>query len=125
MPDSVQPTATMLKIPLRRKLSLVWSYATERLQRQIRAVAFITAYLALFQIFVLRAPIADFLQIALGILSVVAGLAFFMEGLFLAIMPLGERCGLRCGGRIEWQSGDRGTAFHIHLPAVSGAPDGA
>ncbi len=32
MPDSVQPTAMTLKIPLRRKLSLVWSYAKERLQ---------------------------------------------------------------------------------------------
>ncbi|MGD9874266.1 MAG: DUF1538 domain-containing protein [Kiritimatiellia bacterium] len=100
MSDSVQPTAMTLKIPLRRKLSLVFFYARERLQRQIRAVAFITAYLALFQILVLRAPIADFLQIALGIFAVVAGLAFFMEGLFLAIMPLGERCGLRMPARV-------------------------
>ena len=100
MPESVQPTSVTLQIPLRRKFSLVWSYARERLMRQVHAVAFITGYLALFQIFVLRAPIMDFLQIAAGILAVVAGLAFFMEGLFLAIMPLGERCGLRMPARV-------------------------
>lgn len=89
-----------LRIPLRRKFSLVGAYAQARLARQVRAVAFITGYLALFQLFVLRAPILEFAQIALGILAVVVGLAFFMEGLFLAIMPLGERCGLRLPTRV-------------------------
>ena len=100
MSDLVQPAPLALHIPLRRKLSLAASYARERVARQVRAVAFITGYLALFQLFVLRAPILDFAQIALGILAVVVGLAFFMEGLFLAIMPLGERCGLRLPARV-------------------------
>lgn len=99
LPDSVHPTTVRLQIPLRRKFSLIWSYAKERLLRQVHAVAFITCYLALFQAFILRAPILEFTQIALGILAVVVGLAFFMEGLFLAIMPLGERCGLRLPAR--------------------------
>lgn len=99
MPNSVHPTTVRLQIPLRRKFSLIWAYARERLLRQVRAVAFITGYLALFQAFILRAPILEFTQIALGILAVVVGLAFFMEGLFLAIMPLGERCGLRLPAR--------------------------
>ncbi len=98
MADSMQ-AGMRVHIPFRRKCSLVWMYAKERLARQVRAVAFITAYLALFQLFVLRAPIVDFAHIALGILAVVCGLAFFMEGLFLAIMPLGERCGLRLPAR--------------------------
>ena len=67
-----------LNIPLRRKFSLVGSYAKERLLRQTHAVAFITGYLALFQLFILRAPILEFTQIALGIIAVVVGLAFFM-----------------------------------------------
>ncbi len=100
MSDSVQPMALALQIPFRRKLSLVGSYAKDRLMRQVHAVAFITGYLALFQLFVLKAPILEFAQIALGILAVVVGLAFFMEGLFLAIMPLGERCGLRLPARV-------------------------
>ena len=99
MPDSVKPMPRHLNIPLRRKFSLVGSYAKERLLRQAHAVAFITGYLALFQLFILRAPILEFTQIALGIIAVVVGLAFFMEGLFLAIMPLGERCGLRLPAR--------------------------
>lgn len=52
-----------------------------------------------FQIFILRAPIQDFLKVAAGTISVIVGLAFFMEGLFLGIMPLGERCGLHLLGR--------------------------
>lgn len=99
MPDPAHLQSNLLTLPLRRKFSLVGAYAQERLLRQVHAVAFITGYLALFQLFVLRAPILEFAQIALGILAVVAGLAFFMEGLFLAIMPLGERCGLRLPAR--------------------------
>ena len=100
LPTSRPNQADALRIPLRRKFALLGAYAQERLARQMRAVAFITAYLALFQLFVLKAPIADFAQIALGILAVIVGLALFMEGLFLAIMPLGERCGLRLPARV-------------------------
>ncbi len=99
MSESVQSKPARLRLSRRRQLSLIGSYARERLSRQVRAVAFITAYLVLFQVFVLKAPILDFAQIALGILAVVVGLTLFMEGLFLAIMPLGERCGLRLPAR--------------------------
>jgi len=100
LPTSRPNLADAPRIPLRRKFALVGAYARERLLRQVRAVAFITAYLALFQLFVLQAPILEFAQVALGILAVVVGLALFMEGLFLAIMPLGERCGLRLPARV-------------------------
>ena len=64
-PSSVPgATAMNLDIPFRRRTALVWGYARARLMRQVRAVAFITGYLALFQILVLRAPIADAGQIA-------------------------------------------------------------
>lgn len=99
MAPSAHPHSARLRLPWRRQLSLVGAYARERFSRQVHAVAFITGYLALFQVFVLKAPILEFAQIALGIVAVVVGLAFFMEGLFLAIMPLGERCGLRLPAR--------------------------
>ena len=99
MAKSEHLKTTRLRLPFRRQLALVGAYVRERLARQVHAVAFITAYLVLFQVFVLKAPIKDFAFIALGILAVVVGLAFFMEGLFLAIMPLGERCGLRLPAR--------------------------
>lgn len=43
-----------------------------------------------FQIFVLRKPLKNLKQIASGFLFVLLGLAFFLEGLDLALFPLGE-----------------------------------
>jgi multisubunit Na+/H+ antiporter MnhC subunit len=50
-------------------------------------------YLVVFQILVLGLPIVYSLMIAVGILIVIVGLAFFMEGLRLGLMPLGEILG--------------------------------
>jgi len=50
-------------------------------------------YLIVFQILVLGLPIVYSLMIAVGILIVIVGLAFFMEGLRLGLMPLGEILG--------------------------------
>jgi hypothetical protein len=44
---------------------------------------------------VLNIPVANALVVALRIGVVVLGLAFFMEGLFLGLMPLGEICGIK------------------------------
>jgi len=49
--------------------------------------------LVVFQILVLGLPIVYSLMIAVGILIVIVGLAFFMEGLRLGLMPLGEILG--------------------------------
>lgn len=98
-PKQARP-AGAVRIPFRRKFAMVHSYARDKIAEQARAVAFITAYLAVFQVFVLRAPVVDFLGILAGVLAVVVGLAFFMEGLFIGIMPLGERCGLRLPARV-------------------------
>lgn len=78
-----------------RKATLIGGFVKEKLLEQVRAVAFVTLWLAGFQTLVLRVPIARFWEVSGGILLVVAGLALFMEGLFLAVMPLAERCGLR------------------------------
>ena len=83
----------------KRKTELVGGYAWDRIAAQLKAVAFITVWLALFQVAVLHVPIRDLPGVCGGILAVVVGLALFMEGLFLAIMPLGERCGLRLPAR--------------------------
>jgi len=60
---------------------------------QIQCVWFIIMYLVVFQILVLGLPIVYSLMIAVGILIVIVGLAFFMEGLRLGLMPLGEILG--------------------------------
>lgn len=75
--------------------SLLWNYAKSRVIEQIKAVALIISYLLLFQLLVLGMPVADAWVIALGMTLVIFGLTFFMEGLVLGLMPLGEIIGLK------------------------------
>lgn len=83
-----------IRIPPKAALTMVLSYARRRIGEQLRAVWFIVAYLVLFQTVVLRVPIASAVTVGAGIAMVVLGLAFFLEGLLLGIMPLGERVGV-------------------------------
>ena len=46
--------------------------------------------IALFQLAVLRQPLPDVLDVLIGMGAVVVGLALFIEGLELALLPLGE-----------------------------------
>jgi len=73
--------------------SILWRYFREKAVEQLRSVWFIIAYLLLFQVFVLQLPIIYGVTIALGVLFVVIGLTFFMEGLRLGLMPFGETIG--------------------------------
>ena len=82
-------------LPFGQVVKMIVPYARSKVVEQIKSVALIVAYLALFQLVVLNIPIANALTVALGIGVVVLGLAFFMEGLFLGLMPLGETCGIR------------------------------
>ncbi|MES9940932.1 MAG: DUF1538 domain-containing protein [Candidatus Thiodiazotropha sp. 6PLUC2] len=50
----------------------------------------IAAILVGFQVFVLRRPLKNAREIAIGFLMVLFGLALFLEGLDLALFPLGE-----------------------------------
>lgn len=74
-------------------VSILWRYFKEKAIEQLKSVWFIVFYLVVFQIFVLKLPIVFGFTIALGILIVVIGLTFFMEGLRLGLMPFGETIG--------------------------------
>lgn len=87
-------------MPFRRRLAMIGSWAGSRAMAQVKAMAFVAAYVALAQILVLRVPIENPMSVALGLAATVAGLAFFLEGLFLGVMPLGERCGTKLPGRV-------------------------
>jgi len=50
----------------------------------------IVLVIGVFQVFVIRQPVDGFLSLAVGSLLVVAGLAFFIFGLRLALFPIGE-----------------------------------
>ena len=83
---------------------LLWPYVRRRLADQIRSVAFIVTYLVFFQTIVLRIPILEAGVISGGIALVVVGLAFFIEGLVLGLMPLGESIGVKLPSRASLTS---------------------
>jgi hypothetical protein len=56
--------------------------------------------LVLAQYFVLRVPLQNALITAVCVGSAILGLSFFLEGLFLGVMPLGEQCGMRLPSKI-------------------------
>jgi hypothetical protein len=83
------------KVPLLDAILMLYGYARSRIAEQAKAVAFIIFYLVVFQTLVLGVPVSNALGIAGGIGMVVFGLAFFLEGLVLGLMPLGERVGVK------------------------------
>lgn len=68
-------------------------YVSVRLREQFSAVIPLAVYLVLFQLLVLRQDIQDAWTISAGLICVIAGLALFMEGLKVGLMPFGETIG--------------------------------
>ena len=77
----------------REKWRLLQPFVSARLMDQLKAVIPLAAYLALFQILVLRQLVEDSMVIVGGLLSVIIGLMFFMEGLRVGLMPFGTQLG--------------------------------
>ena len=90
-----QQAAGKIKVSFSHALSLLGHYIKNRVMTQVKSVWLIIIYLILFQTVILGIRIADASIIAIGIGLVVAGLTFFMEGLFLGLMPLGELVGVK------------------------------
>jgi hypothetical protein len=76
-------------------LRLLQPYVSVRFLDQLKAVAPLALYLALFQILILRQLIDDSWLITGGLFAVILGLMCFMEGLKLGLMPFGELIGHR------------------------------
>ena len=74
-------------------LRLLTPYFQRNFMDQLKGVWFIVAYLVVFQLLVLQLPLVYSLMIGFGIFIVLCGLMFFMEGLRLGLMPLGEVIG--------------------------------
>lgn len=72
---------------------LIGPYVSVRLVEQVRAVVPLALYLVLFQLFILRQDVSDALIISGGLVAVILGLMFFMEGLKVGLMPFGEVLG--------------------------------
>ena len=89
------PKPRHLKFPLKTSIPMVLNYLKMKLKEQIKAVAFIIIYLITFKIIVLQSAPESAVQMAIGVGLVVLGLASFLEGLFLGLMPLGDRVGIQ------------------------------
>jgi len=72
---------------------LVQPYVSVRLLDQVKSVVPLALYLVAFQLFILRQGIEDSWVISGGLLAVIIGLMFFMEGLKVGLMPFGELIG--------------------------------
>jgi hypothetical protein len=88
-------TSEKIKVSFREAVGLLAPYVKQRLLAQVKSVWVIIVYLILFQTLVLGIGISDASLVASGVALVIVGLAFFLEGLFLGLMPLGELVGLR------------------------------
>ena len=82
-----------LQLTFKQKLSILFSFSKDKVVEQIQCVWFVLAYMILFQLLVLGLPVVYAAMIGVGIVIVIIGLAFFMEGLRLGLMPLGEVLG--------------------------------
>lgn len=84
-----------IKVGFAQAMQMILAYAKKRILEQIKSVWLIVLYLILFLRIVLQLPVIDAATIAVGLVIVIFGLALFMEGLMLGLMPLGETIGLR------------------------------
>ncbi len=84
-----------IKLTFSKTWEILKPYLKSRFMDQLKSVWIIIAYLVLFQIVLLQLPIVYSLMIGLGVLVVILGLMFFMEGLTLGLMPFGEVIGVK------------------------------
>lgn len=87
------PQSQRLVLGPRDTLRVLWPYVRRNFLDQLGGIWFIVVYLIVFQLLVLNLPIVYASMIAAGIFVVTVGLMFFMEGLRLGLMPLGEVIG--------------------------------
>jgi hypothetical protein len=86
---------TRVKIPFQAATRLILTYGSRKIQEQIKAIGFIVVYLFLFLHFIFQIPLSNLLEPILFISLVVLGLTLFLEGIFLGLMPLGEKVGIQ------------------------------
>ncbi|MBE0613060.1 MAG: DUF1538 family protein [Burkholderiales bacterium] len=78
---------------------LLTPYVSVRFLEQARAVVPLALFLALFQIVALRSSLIEGDEIAFGMLAVMLGLMFFMDGVKYGLMPFSENIGFKLPSR--------------------------
>jgi len=85
--------APRLKLRGKEVYRILEPYIRVRLREQVKAVLPLVLYLVLFQVLILRQNVTDSWIITGGLIAVIIGLMFFMEGLKVGLMPFGESIG--------------------------------
>ncbi len=75
---------------LRQHCSLWIGYASNRVSAQLRPILFVTLYLLCFHVFLFNLPLESPGGLLIGSLSILLGLALFLEAINLCVMPLAE-----------------------------------
>ncbi|MCH1568934.1 MAG: DUF1538 domain-containing protein [Alphaproteobacteria bacterium] len=89
--DSLKPER--LRLGFEQIMALLMPYSGVRVLEQMKAVIPLALYLVLFQLIILRQPVDAALLLVGGLTAVIVGLALFMEGLNVGLMPFGTLIG--------------------------------
>jgi Protein of unknown function (DUF1538) len=89
----MKASISKITITKAQSVALIMGYTEKKFSAQLRAISFITLYLIAFQLIILNVPLEHPISLFWGLLAVVLGLAFFLEGLSLSVMPLAEMAG--------------------------------
>ncbi|MCL2043991.1 MAG: DUF1538 domain-containing protein [Treponema sp.] len=90
----------LIKLSFRETVPLLKSYAYSKVQPQFKAVLMVSIFLILTQHFILGVSLENAISVGICVGAAILGLSFFLEGLFLGVMPLGEQCGMRLPAKI-------------------------
>ena len=82
-----------LRLGFEQTMALLMPYSGVRVLEQMKAVIPLALYLVLFQLIILRQPVEAALLLVGGLSAVIVGLALFMEGLNVGLMPFGTLIG--------------------------------
>ncbi len=85
--------ADRIRVTFWQALRILLPYSWHQIKEQVIIVVPVCAYLALFQFVVLRHGLAQVAWITGGISMVILGLTFFLEGIRVGLVPLGEVIG--------------------------------
>jgi hypothetical protein len=82
-----------IKVSFRQAMTILLPYLWHLLKEQIIVVVPVCLYMVLVQVVVLKTGFAQSILIAGGIGTVIIGLMFFLEGLKIGLVPMGEAIG--------------------------------
>ena len=88
-----------MHVPFATAMAMLLRHVRAVLGDQVRSVAFVVVYLVAFQVIAFGTAPPDAVRAAAGVAMVILGLGFFLEGLRLGLMPLGERVGVQLPSR--------------------------